>query len=187
MADRTPNPWFIRLEAGPRVGVWALLALVSAGAAGCPFGPSIPVEEGVPNMPPMISEDALSPNTFEYLISRSDPPPVFSVNNFLDPNDSERLEVLWFSHNHRVTNLLKSESAIRDQSETNLERGVFHVYTGSDYQLAPCGLEWADDRTALTVLVADGAVAFPDDEPVMADGVFSDSFTWSLTFDGACE
>lgn len=138
-------------------------------------------------MPPMISEDALAPDTFELLISRSDPPPMFSVDNLLDPNDSERLEVLWFSHNNRVTSLLKSETATRDQSEADLDRGVFYVYTGSSYRLDPCGLEWADDRTALTVFVADGAVAFPDDEPATADGVFSDSFTWSLTFNGACE
>ena len=79
-------------------------------------------------MPPVISLDFIQPppsGDFEEQVDRTEPTQIFQVTNFLDPNDAELLEVVWFRHDGTVSRLLTTESARRDTAQTGLHRGIF--------------------------------------------------------------
>lgn len=172
-------------------GTFAIAVLGAAlamSAQGCLFAPALPVEEAPPNLPPLISGDFVTPQSAQVTIPREDAPVAFAVTQFLDANQNELLDVLWYSPHTVGASTLQLGFASPDPTATDLYRGVFNRYTGSQLSVDPCAQEWRGvDRATLFVYVADGRMRIDDNgNPVIPDESFVDTYSWTIEFNGEC-
>ncbi len=169
-------------------GAWGVLVLGALPLAGCPFGPSLPIEEEPPNLPPLISREFLVPGSDAVTIPRDGEPVVFGVSQLLDMNEADKLEVRWYSAQAEGDQVLGEAILRPDLTNTGLYRDIFTRYSGTQYTLDPCEGLWprAEDRFTLTVFVADGDLLIESGRPVVPEGVYVDLFTWVLDFVGEC-
>ena len=182
--------WWSRRRQGrvARVGLVAIWAAVTTTCAGCVFGPALPVEEPPPNLPPLISGDFVTPRSAQVTIPREDAPVAFAVSQFLDANQNELLDVLWYSPHAAFAGVLQIGFASPDPTNTDLYRGVFNRYTGSQFSVDPCTAQWRGvDRATLFVYVADGRMRIDDNgTPVIPEENFVDTYSWTIEFSGEC-
>jgi len=159
-------------------------ALAALLLSACPVAPPLPVEQEKPNYPPLISGEFLEPPQRDVIIFRNDGTPQrFRVDPILDVNDDELLIVYWFSND----NLLSTDTVAPEPGNVALYRGLFNLYTGSTFDVDPCAPQWlVSDRFPLTVFVSDRQARFAEEPEALGEDVFSDSFTWFLTFEGEC-
>ncbi len=177
-----------RVGLGLRAMGIVLLTSLVATATGCIFAPALPVEEPPPNLPPLISGDFVTPRSAQVTIPRESAPVAFAVSQFLDANQNELLDVLWYSPHAVGAGVLQIGFASPDPSNTDLYRGVFNRYTGSQLSVDPCTAEWRGvDRATLFVYVADGRMRIDENgSPVIPEENFVDSYSWTIEFNGEC-
>lgn len=182
--SRAPGTAITPSRHGRRSVQLASGALALACLLGCPIAPPLPVEQEKPNYPPLISEEFVDPPQREIVIVRNDGlPQRFRVDPFLDVNENELLIVYWFSSD----NLLSTDTVAPEPGNVSLYRGLFNLYTGSSFDVDPCAPQWlVSDRFPLTVFVSDRQARFADGPEALGEDVFSDSFTWFITFEGEC-
>jgi hypothetical protein len=173
---------------GSRIAQVAVVAILAIVATGCIIAPALPVEEPPPNLPPLISGDFVTPRSAQVTIPREDAPVAFAVSQFLDANQNELLDVLWYSPHAVGAGVLQIGFASPDPSNTDLYRGVFNRYTGSQFSVDPCGQEWRGvDRSTLFVYVSDGRMRIDDNgTPVIPEENFVDVYSWTIEFSGEC-
>jgi hypothetical protein len=136
----------------------------------------------------LISEDFVTPREVEVTIPREDTARSFVVSQFLDANENEVLDVLWYSPHTVGAEVLQIGFASPDPTNTDLYRGVFTRYTGSQLSVEPCGGAWRGvDYATLYVYVADGRMRIDDaGTPVIPEESFVDAHSWSIEFSGEC-
>ncbi len=172
----------------------ASLASLACGCAlwltACPFGPALPIDEDPPNVPPLIDQEFLQPNTDEVTVQRDGEPRTFAVSQFLDQNPDDKLEVRWFSAQALGDGVLAEDLLGPDPTNTSLYLDLFTRYNGTQYSLDPCDGQWptGSDRFTLTIVVADGDIVIDSTtkSPRVSEGIFTDRYTWVLNFTGEC-